>query len=855
MLLKLLFTFVVGCPLFSLAQQYHKKSILLEKMVLKDSVYQLPLQHVEHNSSSIFVLDENLLKDNQDNITSAPLSASRDPYKAVAAFQFGAMRMQSKGLGNAYATITVNGLPMMDPSNGSGQWSSWTGLNEVFKTNEVSSVFQQNSYAANTLGESANIDIRATKQKAGSSFGYGFSNRLYTHRISFTHHTGVSLKGWAFSMSATARNSTQSAIPGVANKGYAYYFSIDKNFLSNDFFSLSFFGANMQTDRQSSILKESVKLLNTEHYNPSWGFQNGRVRNANQASTHLPVLLMTHEHRLSNQTFMQTSISFSKGMRFNTGLDWYHTPDPRPDYYRYLPSYQQDPVLKEQETFAIQNNTNLQQLNWHRFYEINNSNIEKIDQVDGILGNAVIGKRARYILENRNNAIQRFQFATCFQTVIGGSIFFSTGISYHEQNSRYYKTVNDLLGADFYVNWNQFAESATPNDPQGIQFDVNKPNRILGMGDAFGYDYTIKNRRTAIWLQASQQINRFGWSIASEFSYASFWRSGAISNGLFPTSSIGESQANIFLNKGFKLSLNYALDGRNRVYLSAAVKTRPPSPDNVFLSPRTRDTQQDLIESENGFIAEMGYLLQSQKIKCHLSTYFLSIQQGMDVLGFYHDGYNSFMNYGINGIGQLHYGLEFGIDAQIFPNMNLQAATAIGNHVFNSRQFAVVTTDNTAAIMDQLFIYAKNYPIGGAPQQAFSFGFNYRFNYRWFFTLSTNFFDRQFLSWNPIRRTAEALYPIIPASDLGKKLLQPERLPAKYLVNAFISRRIPLNKSGSQLFDISLSITNLLNKQDLTLSGYEQLRFDFDNKDPNKFPPKYFYLQGLNFLCSINYRF
>ncbi len=67
---------------------------------------------------------------------------------------------------------------------------------------------------------------------------------------------------------------------------------------------------------------------------------------------------------------------------------------------------------------AIQNNIDLRQLNWHRFYQINENSFDQITNANGIAGNTVSGKRARYIVENRQQDIQRFQLATTYHGLL-----------------------------------------------------------------------------------------------------------------------------------------------------------------------------------------------------------------------------------------------------------------------------------------------------------------------------------------------------------------------------------------------------------------------------------------------------
>jgi hypothetical protein len=54
---------------------------------------------------------------------------------------------------------------------------------------------------------------------------------------------------------------------------------------------------------------------------------------------------------------------------------------------------------------------------------------------------------------------------------------------------------------------------------------------------------------------------------------------------------------------------------------------------------------------------------------------------------------------------------------------------------------------------------------------------------------------------------------------------------------------------------LNAGISNLLNNKDIISGGYEQLRFDFDTHDPDKFPPKYYYAYGINYFLSAGVRF
>ena len=499
--MKTIVIFLIAiCFCHVLLAQKSPRQIGLQKKTINDSVYLSNRWNTDLESNSIPEVNENELKDVSEQMPPL-LQASRDPYATIASFQFAAMRMTARGLGNSLNQVMINGMPMADLTYGSGLWSSWNGLNSIFRIGETNTVYQQSDMGISILGTNSNIDIRPFKQKAAIDIGYGFANRGSTHRLNISMHSGLSIKGWSYGMAVSAKASIDPILPAGKNHGRSFYFGVDKKLGAGDMISLSVFGAFLASDKQASVLKESIKILDDYSYNPTWGYQNGLQRNANQSNQFMPTLMLTQEHKISNQSFIQTAVSFSTGYRNATGLDWYHAPDPRPDYYRYLPSYQTDPIIKEAETIALQTNVDLRQLNWQKFYQINDNSFEQINHANGTLGNTVSGKRARYILENRHQDIQRLQFATSYHGLLNDALFFSSGISVQIQKSHYYKSVADLLGASFYVNWNQFAESEIPNDPLAIQYNLARPNGIVYQGDRFGYDYHMFHHKTSLWFQ------------------------------------------------------------------------------------------------------------------------------------------------------------------------------------------------------------------------------------------------------------------------------------------------------------------------------------------------------------------
>ena len=53
----------------------------------------------------------------------------------------------------------------------------------------------------------------------------------------------------------------------------------------------------------------------------------------------------------------------------------------------------------------------------------------------------------------------------------------------------------------------------------------------------------------------------------------------------------------------------------------------------------------------------------------------------------------------------------------------------------------------------------------------------------------------------------------------------------------------------------NLGVNNILDNRNIVSGGFEQLRFDFAEKNTNKFQDRKFYAYGTNFFASVGVRF
>lgn len=102
--------------------------------------------------------------------------------------------------------------------------------------------------------------------------------------------------------------------------------------------------------------QEVYDLAGDNFYNPYWGYQNGEVRSSRVRSSNKPLFTLAHFWNPSEKLDIQTTAGYWFGKGGYTALNWYDVLDPRPDYYRKLPSYFTEESDKNQIIGSWQNN-------------------------------------------------------------------------------------------------------------------------------------------------------------------------------------------------------------------------------------------------------------------------------------------------------------------------------------------------------------------------------------------------------------------------------------------------------------------------------------------------------------------
>ncbi len=798
-------------------------------------------------------LDEVNEGSSAQNVSSI-LQASRDVFASITAFQFNVARFRVRGLDGGYTRMLLNGMPVNDLDDGRVNWSYWGGLNDVLRNTQSTYGLEESEYSFGDIAGTQSIDLRASYQRKQIRPSFAISNRTYRNRAMFTYSTGIVDSKYALSVSASRRWGQEGFVDATFYDGYSYFLSFDYYLNKKNSLNFVALGSPTQRGRGGASVQEMYDLAGSNYYNSYWGYQNGEKRNSRVYNSFQPIFMVRHDLKVNKNFDIMNTVSFQTGRFGSSRLDWYNVADPRPDYYRNLPSFYKDsPEIASLISDYYSEEAN-RQIDWEYLYFINQNQTEDFQNANGVEGAVASGYRAKYILGEQRFDAQKFSFNSNFNYRAGDKIKLNGGLIYMNEVNHNFQSVLDLLGGDYYVDIDRFAERDFAPNSDEIQNDLRTPNKITFEGDTYGFDYNNVTNFGSLWSVGKYSTRKIDAFIGGEVSYTQFWREGFMQNGRFPDSSFGKSEVSAFTNYGVKGGLSYKIDGRNYINLLGLYRTKAPYTRFAFVSPRTRHETVDNLVSSKLFSSELTYHHKSPLLKAKLSAFFVSLNDQTEVNSFYHDELRGFVNFILTDIDEQHAGIEVAADVKLSTTLSAVGAASVGQYIYTSRPNATISQDNNAELLavDQV-IYQKNFFVPNTPQQAYTVGLKYNSPKYWFLNVNFNYFNQIYLDFNPTRRTQDAVGNLIKSdnTELWEDIIFQERAPANYTADIFGGKSW---KIGRRFIYLTVGINNILNNQNFVIGGYEQNRFDFDTLDVERFPPRYFYAYGANYFIGLSFR-
>jgi len=811
------------------------------------------------------MVSDNDLRDQEGQAPVTPIlqASNRDPFSGTAGFVLGQYHFRPRGLGGQQ--IQINGISMNDLVTRAPGWTQWSGLNDVFRNSSATYGLTPAEYSFGGVSGSRTYDVRAALQGRQSRLTYSISDRNYSNRIMLSHSSGVSPRGWAYALAVSRSWANEGYIPGTFLNSYSYYAAAGKYLQNGALLSITLIGSNSERGKASAATDELFLLSGSHYYNPGWGYQNGVKRNARIGRQHVPMLLFSYDHQRSERIQWKLNLGIQAGNISNTALDWYKGPDPRADYYRNLPSYfaATDPATAAALTDAINADPGKLQLDWNRLYAANYSNYEWLNNANGQPGNNIYGRRSVYVIGSDVEQLRRLTLSSSLHQRIGKHLSLNTGLQARVQRSIYFRELTDLLGGDYFLNNNMFAEQQFAAMPSFAQNDLNTPDRAIRQGDKYHYYYSYLLTEVAAWSQLQADFRRLNVFAAANATYLQYQRNGFYRNGLYTDDSYGKTILQIPLNYAGKAGVNYKLNGRNFLFLNGYIALEDPGINNHFISPRTRGQFLDQVPLQMTQSLECGYLMKAPRLNLRAVGYVTDQHNGTDIRRFYNDdpAYQTFVNYVMQGLDMRFTGAELAAAWQLHPSLSLSAVTALGQAFYTRNPRIRVFADNdTDTHPGQRNVFIKNYSLASGPQSACSFGAAYNSSRHWYARINTSYLANNYVAINPDRRTYEAAGLTPPGSPQYQSIYRQEMLSPFFVVDFAAGKSLRLRKLSKTIaynwmLNCNLSIGNVLDNRNIKTGGYEQLRYDYTGNNPDKFQSKYFYGYGRTFSLSLSLKY
>ena len=759
---------------------------------------------IEMKEEVVLNLSEMDLNDDEGKSQSmaSASSASQDVFNATISYAWSNARYRGRGYEQIYEQNYIEGISFNSAERGQFNFSAMGGLNDATRYREVVEGIEASNFTFGSWGKSTNYMQSATNYAQGWKVSLAGTNRNYKGAARATYSTGLMENGWAFTAQLAWRYTPYIDIKGQIGEGISYssvgyFFTAEKQWGKDKRLSLITFGAPTRRGQSSALTQETYNLTNQynktswghNNYNPYWGYQDGKVRNSRIVHSYDPTVIASFDWKINEENFLKAGIGYHYSMYSNSAITFYNATDPRPDYYRNLPSFLWDGQIGKDGDWiyesldgdqlgnkigthygevgpSIDVNTyntlvdlwtsrddKATQIDWDALYAANNAN-----NVNNPTGSA------RYIVERRHNDIQEGMININYRNTSVDNLTITAGLEAKGSQGIHYKTVDDLLGGNQWIDVDPFAErdikelatniGLTQADIANVkQNDLRNPNAAVKDHGRFGYDYRINMMNAKLWAQNEWKWNSVDFYYGLQLTYSSIQRTTDMLNGrawylaklnpdnawyylsnaaqdvlnttdysTLPTRLVGT--AHHFIDPAVKVGATYKIDGRNQIKVNAMAETKAPLGRDAYISPRVHDRAIETIYRHDyaGYYANLygtsalaEYFGASQKIaggdltysfnypivRGRVTAFYTQFWNGTELNGYYDDEARTFVNQSLTGINRRHMGVEAAAAVKLGTYFTLTGVLSVGDYRYTSNALAITSAENGMALADE----------------------------------------------------------------------------------------------------------------------------------------------------------
>lgn len=741
------------------------------------------------------------------------ITAERDLYGEMTRYAFGFVSTDRRGETFDRQRYRLEGMPV-DRSN--------------FRLLDRSGA---DRYAATLFTDPASDLYRLSAHLTDRN--YRFGARL-TLRRSLGH-------GWRMDLTAAGRTGRDLHVEGVYTHALQGSVRIEKSWQGGSRLVLSAAAAPEERTVRGSSTEEVYALTGDRLYNPSWGFHEGKVRSTGRRREAVPLAAVGFETPLGASTRLRIALAAEAGIRRRSSLGWFDARTPLPDNYRSLPSYFDDPA-----TAAVVADR----------WRSGDSRYTQIDWDELVRQNSMSDGGALFVEQERVEQLADWKGCANFETRIGSRLLLTYGIDGRLRNRRYYKEVSDLLGASWLLDRDYYLadDDAWSNR---LQNDLRHPDRRVGEGGRFGYDYAFEERSAGVRVRADYRTGRIELNAELRTERAEIRRRGYFEKELFPgAGSYGPSRRIRFSPYDLHLAVRYALSPRSCLELALRAENRAPEAEDLFLQPEYNNRTIDSPTAERIRTADLRFRHEWEKGSLELNGFVDLRKDGIETIRCYDDLAALFCDRTTTRISTLRFGAEAAVRCYPGRRWTLHAAAAVQRSRYADNPLVTLYADAD----NRLISFESESRMGGcrpgsspacsalAGARYLSRGWGVRIEAAW---IGTRYAHPDFM-----RRTVRIAEQTVHSEEAFRQLVGQERLDDVFRIDLSLWKSFRI---GSSRISVALTLRNLTDDDESVYDARESYRLQrirtengyllrpLENRRTHTYPASFF--------CSISASF
>lgn len=675
---------------------------------------------------------------------------------------FGDSQIFLRGFDNTNTAILLNGQPINSPEDGRVYWSNWAGMSDVANAVQVQRGLGSSKLAISSVGGTINIISKSTDQKEGGFVRLLGGNDSYA-KGTISYNTGLSDKGWAFSVLVDHWQAHRKYSEGTAGQGQNYLFSVGYKPNEKNTFNFLITGAPQWHDQNFSQNLEVYDEFGSKQ-NRNSGFLDGERFTERRNYYHKPVANLNWDFDINEKLDLSTVLYASWGRGGGTGG-----------------------LGRGRVRVNNNNNDNID------FEQIRMNNIASAN-------NGIGNNSDSYLRRSSVNNHNWYGLLSNLNIELEENWTFNVGFDGRLYRGDHFYQINDLLGLTGYND--NFRNDRPADYVINTEFEANPWSALFDYADEadrLQFDYSENINYLGGFGQVEYSTNKFAMFVQAAVSTQSYQRDGRFSgteNGL------GKSEKLNKIGYNIKGGVSYNITEEHSVFANTGFFSRQPFLDNIFVDVRNSNNMvEPEVDNEEITSFEAGYRFKNNNFRLNIDIYqtewanrFLSFN-GPEL-----QPRGDFTTFRLTNIAQIHKGLEF--DLEYRPDggrWRLKGYGSIGNWKFDGKTPFTLTNDQTTTIIGSGEIDLTETKVGNAPQTSFGAG------------IYVDILDN--LSFDADYNVYTDLYGFVDPEDVfnarqNGEVYQAPRLPSYDLVDAGLTYKLNL---GENKFTFRGNVKNVFN--------------------------------------------